>query len=252
MTFTMRNTWIIFKREMMSYFYSPVAYIVGFCFLSVMGYWFYYLVDRVEPQSSELGPMQYFLAGLVTWFVMLTTIPFLTMRLFSDEKKSGTIESLMTAPLRDGEYVMGKFFAAYALYGILWLLTLNVVLVLSYVGQDSAPIDRGPIVGGYIGLMLLGMLFTSVGCMTSAMTKNQIIAAILCFSACILLFVVGIDPDRFSERYRRILEAVSLLSHLVEFSGGIVDWRRVVFYLSSTGFFLFVTHRIVQSRQWKG
>lgn len=248
----MRNTWIIFKREMMAYFYSPVAYIVGSCFLAVMGYWFYFLIDQVEPQTSELGPMQYFLAGLVSWFVMLTMVPFLTMRLFSDEKKSGTIEALMTAPLRDIEYVLGKFFAAYCLYGILWFFTLNVVLVLHYIGHDSAPIDRGPVVGGYLGIMLLGMLFTSVGCMTSAMTKNQIVGAILGFSGCVLLFVVGIEPDRFSERYRRILEAISLLNHLVEFSGGIVDWRRVVFYLTTTGFFLFVTHRIIQSRQWKG
>lgn len=248
----MRNIWTLFKREMASYFYSPIGYIVAASFLAVVGGSFIFIISSLSESPSDYTPMRFFFNGIFSWIVLLVVVPVITMRLFADEKKTGTIEALMTTPLRDIEYVLAKFFSACAFYIVLWLPTVNCIFVLRHFSRDTTPLDMGPVWGGYIGMLLIGMLLISMGCMASAATRNQIVAAVVSFALSCTLFLVGIFYFlNISGGFREVFEGMSMLVHLDEMSRGVIDWRYVVFYLSGTFFFLFVTHRMVQSRQWK-
>ncbi len=248
----MKNIWILFKREMASYFYSPIAYIMGICVLLQMGFNFFTYATFLSESPSDYSLMMWFFNGIFTWIMILVIPPVITMRLFADEKKTGTIEALMTTPLRDIEYVLAKFFSAFAFFVALWIPTVNCVFVLRHFAKDTTPLNPGPIIGGYIGLFLVGMLLIAIGCMASASTRNQIIAAIIAFAISCVLFFSGIYFYFHStDQYREIFEYFSMLVHMQEMSRGAIEWKRVVFYLTGTIFFLFLTHRIVQSRQWK-
>jgi ABC-2 type transport system permease protein len=247
----MSNTWVIFKREMMAYFYSPIAYIVGVCVLLLVGINFQIILEVLSQPGSptEYGPMMWFFNTFFTWLVLLLAPPIITMRLFSDEKRMGTLEGLMTVPLRDIDYVLGKFLSAYVFFILLWVPTFNYVYVLRYFSKEQAPLDLGPIVGGYLGIFLIGMLLIALGCIASASTRNQIIAAIISFSFSAGLLCIGMLA--YYDKSNAVKAAIAMTEHLSDFSRGMVDWRRVVFYLSSTALSLFITHRMVQSRHWK-
>jgi ABC-2 type transport system permease protein len=248
----MRNTWIIFKRELMAYFYSPIAYIVAVCVLLLMGISFFLVVMILTESPSDYNASSFFLNGIFMWIVLLLVIPVITMRLFADEKRMGTIESLMTTPLRDIEYVLGKFFAGYLFFLLLWVPTFHYTFLLRYFSNDQTPLDLGPIVGGYVGLFLIGMLLVAVGCLASALTRNQIISAVVGFTlSCILFFSGLLFFLRPADQSRNFFESFSMLAHMQEMSRGLINWRYVVFYFSGTALFLFITHRVIQSRQWK-
>jgi len=248
----MKNIWILFKREMAACFYSPIAYIVAVCMLAIAGFSFSTIIAFLSEGPSDYSPMMWFFNGIFTWIVLLVVTPVITMRLFADEKKTGTIEALMTTPLKDIEYVLAKFLSAFAFFVALWIPTLNYVFVLRHFAKDTTPLDPGPIIGGYIGLFLVGMLLIAIGCTASASTRNQIIAAIIAFAISCVLFFSGIYFYIHStDQYREIFDYFSMLAHMQEMSRGTIEWKRVVFYLTGTTFFLFLTHRIVQSRQWK-
>lgn len=247
----MKNIWILFKREMMTYFFSPIAYIVGCCFLGIIGISFCVVVGILSESSSEYTAIAFFFNGIFSWITLLAVAPVITMRLFADEKKTGTIETLMTTPLRNSEYVLAKFLSGYAFFLILWAPTVNCIFVLRYFANDHTPLDIGSIVGGYLGISLIGMLFIAIGCMASACTRNQIIAAVLTLALTFGLFLAGIGFYYVSDKHRDFFESISMLAHLSQMSRGVVEWQRIVFYLSGASFFLFITHRIVQSREWK-
>ncbi|NUN92982.1 MAG: ABC transporter permease [Verrucomicrobiae bacterium] len=248
----MRNVWILFKREMLAYFCSPIAYIVGVCVLGLTGISFNMIVTILSESPSDFTPLMWFFNGMFTWIILLVVPPVITMRLFADEKRAGTIETLMTAPLRDIEYVAAKFLSGLVFYSLLWLPTLSYVWVLRHFSQDKTPLDLGPVVGGYLGLFLMGMLLVALGCVASASTRNQIIAAVLAFAMGCALFFTGIYFYlNAAGQNREFFESFSMLAHMQDFSRGVIEWKRPVFYLTFTGFLLFVTHRIVQARQWK-
>jgi len=248
----MKNTWILFRKEMMGYFFSPIAYIVGVCFLLVMGSGFYMISDLLTRQPSEFSASYWFFNWPISWFAILIMIPIVTMRLFADEKRTGTIETLMTAPVRDWEYVLAKFAGGFIFYLMLWAPTLLYLFVLRHFSSDTTPIDWGSMLGSYLGIFLIGMLLVSMGCMASACTRNQIIAAILGFAMGCSLFYGGFYfYINAAEATRDFFEYFSMLDHMQKLSRGVLEWERAVFYLTSSFFFLFVTHRIVQARQWK-
>ncbi|MDD2706430.1 MAG: ABC transporter permease [Verrucomicrobiae bacterium] len=248
----MSAVWILFRKEMMSYFYSPIAYIIGVCVLFLNGVNVTQIVKWLSQQPSDYSVFQVMFAGFFTWIVFLIVPPVLTMRLFADEKRMGTIESLMTTPLRDWEYVMAKFLSALCLYMMLWLPTVNIVFVLRHFAHDTAALELGPLFGGYLGVLMTGMLFLSVGCMASACTRNQVVAAVITFAINTAIFFVGLlfFMDA-AGKLREVFEYVSLYGHMDELCRGVLDWRRPFFYLTSAAFFLVMTQRIVQSRQWK-
>lgn len=248
----MRNIWIIFKREMMAYFLSPIAYIVGACVLAIMGINFHLIVTFLSDGPSDYNPSTWFFNGIFTWIVLLVVPPVITMQLFADEKKTGMVETMMTAPLKDIEYVLAKFLSGFIFFIVLWVPTFNSIFVLRYFSKDHAPLDPGPLMGGYIGLFLMGMLFIAIGCMASASTRNQIIAAVISFTISCSLFFLGIFFfSHVADRNRDFFEYFSMIEHMRNMSRGIIELKRVAFYLSGVVFFLFVTHRIIQSRHWK-
>lgn len=249
----MRNTWIMFKREMMSYFYSPIGYIVAMCVLALTGFDFRFAVLRVMDGPGGYGVGEWFFGGLFTWFILILVPPILTMRVFADEEKTGMIESIMTTSIRDLEYVVAKFFGAYVFFILLWIPTASYIFLLRRFTHETSPLDIGGLIGGYLGIALMGLMLVAMGCMASALTRNQVIAAIISIALGLGMLIASISYFYVSsERVRAVLEHVSMLQHMFDsFSRGILVWQQVVFYVSTAAFFLFITHRLVQSRRWK-
>jgi ABC-2 type transport system permease protein len=180
-------------------------------------------------------------------FIWLMVVPMLTMRLFSEEKKSGTIELLMTSPLSTTQILLGKFFAALSLYMTIVALTLVYCLILELYGDP----DWGPIWSAYLGYLLLGGTFIGVGVLASSLTENQIVAVLLAFGALLLLWLIDWSASFAGPTAAAILTYLSIIQHLQDFQRGVIDTGDVVFYLSLTFFTLFLTSRVLESRRWR-
>jgi len=221
--------------------------------------WFFYVLMGIISQGSALGgvesPMDLVLgSNIFLWLVLFAVIPAITMRLFAEEKRSGTIEMLMTAPVTDLQVVLGKYFAAFAFYVVMWLPTLSYVIVVWKFGSP----DMMKIAAGYLGMMLVGAMFLSFGVLASSVTRNQIIAYVLGMLMCVVVLFMNIFLDNLPGMHefpaiKPIVEYIDLLEHMSHgFSKGIVDTRNVVYYLSLTFLSLFVTVQVAESRKWKG
>ncbi|HEY8240853.1 MAG TPA: ABC transporter permease, partial [Kiritimatiellia bacterium] len=169
-----------------------------------------------------------------------------------EEKRSGTFETLLTAPVGDTAVVLAKYAGAVGFYIILWVPTLAYAFILREFSSVMAPIDLGPMFCGYLGALLVGLLFLAIGLFCSAVTSNQIIAAIMAFSLMGLLFFAGLLPYvAHDELLRKVAAHISSYEHMYEFSRGTIDTRAVVFYLTGTALMLFATIRVVEARKWK-
>ncbi len=246
----MRGALAVFQRELRAYFFSPLAYVILSFFLIVQGYTFWVILSFLsDPRASAGKPLELFFGQTIfTWFVLLFTGTFLTMRLIAEELRSGTIETLMTAPVSEMQVVLGKYFAALAFYLFLWAPTLIYVAIVRSVG----PVDWGPVAASYLGIVGIGALFLSVGLFASSMSKNQIVAAIVTFAFLLVLFSAGLLENLFQgESVRKVFAHMNLWTHMDDFSKGIVDTRRLVYYASGAGFFLFLTGRALAAKKWR-
>ena len=233
----------IARRELSSYFYSPIAYVALFLFLAIAGFFFYRDFQPGQP------------AGLRTVFdqmvwLLVFIVPVLCMGLLAQEWATGTIETLMTAPLNDTDVVMGKFVGAMSFLGVLLAPTLLYVVVLKLYSRA----DLGPIFSGYFGIVLVGMLFVAIGLFCSALTRSQVVEAV---AAVAILFVITIAPYFLSTAastlptfWRRATE-YGVYNRYVDFSKGVIDTGHIVFFLALTGVFLFLTTKVLESRRWK-
>lgn len=238
------------SRELRAYFFSPLAWIVLTFFLLGNGIIFTLIVSFLsDPRSGgSTMPFEIFFTGFFFWLVLLFTTPILTMRLLAEERRSGTIESLMTAPVSEAQVVVGKYLAALCFYCFLWLPTLVYVVIIG----RSSKVDWGPIAGGYLGIVCIGALFMAIGLFASSFTKSQIVAAIFNFAMLLGLFVVAfVEGLITSETAKELLGYLNLLQHMEDFSKGIIDTRRLVFYLSTSVLFLFFTSRVLQAKKWR-
>ena len=238
-------------REWKAFWCSPIAYVVGAVFLLLQGVVFWLLVavlndPRVDP---SLTMAEFFFGGtFFFWFSVMIVAPLLTMRAFSEEKRTGTIELLLTAPVTDAQVVIAKFLGAWLAYIVLWSATVVFFFVL----RGFTTFDWGPVITGYLGTWLLGAVLLAVGILSSSLTRNQVIAAILSFVIIILFFSIGIldvfirDPDASN-----MIRYLSLMEHLRDFSKGIIDTRPLIFYLSLTTICLFLTGRVIGSPRWR-
>jgi len=241
----MKNIAAIFIKELHSYFVSVIAYIVIIGFIALSGLFFTSALARYSFSQDSVEFVTAVLFGNMS-VMLLFIIPLLTMRLFAEEKKSGTIELLMTSPVRDTEVVIGKFLAGWALLvGMLLLSFLFPVLMTQYGNPDF-----GPIFSSYLGLILLGSCFLSLGIMVSSMTKNQIVAAFVSFGTLLFLWVIGFLSNRAGV-LGDILGYISLVEHFEYFSRGIVGLKHVVYYLSFIAVCLFLTVKSVESAKWR-
>lgn len=242
----------LWRKELTGYFLSPIAYIVTIFFLVVMGAIFSLLVSVLAEGPAGVTVMNLLFGSPFFWMTMLVIVPVLTMRLIAEEKKSGTIETLMTAPVSDTAVVLAKYAGALSFYAIMWLPTATYVFVLQRFSALMAPIDLGPMAGGYLGALLVGMFYLAIGLFCSSLTSNQIVAAITSFAAMIVLFLGGLlDYVAHQELARAISQHLSSYAHMLEFSRGQIDSRPVVFYLSGTALMLFATVKVLESRRWK-
>src|ERR671935_2560109 len=188
----MRKFWTLLWREVRSYFYSPIAYIVMIFFLIISGIDFYFQVSFMNQRQVQYTIQEAFFNSVFFWFAFVLIFPLITMRLFAEEFKLGTIEPLTTAPVRDWQIVLAKFFGALVFYIILWLPTVLYFWIFQAITHQAAATSPGAYWGAYLMLLLLGMFYLSVGCLASVLTKNQIIAAVISFCAITLLFFLGL------------------------------------------------------------
>jgi len=228
----------IVGREWRAYFLSPLAYVILAAFLLMNGLIFWAIVAFMNTPGAPKGQaLPYLFTNTYFWIFNLFVVPIIAMRLFPEERKSGTIETLLTSPVSEGMVVVAKFVGALGFFLTLWAPTLVYVLIL----RSSTTVDLGPVASAYLAVVLLGAFFLSVGTFASTLTKNQIVAAILAFGMLIPIFSAGLLESLGSDPSRRDLFGyVNLWDHMDDFSRGIVDTRHVVYYLSGTAFFLFL------------
>src|SRR5450432_93228 len=250
----MTKFFTLFSREVRAYFYSPIAYIVLVFFLLVSGVDFYFQISFMNQRPVPYPFEEAFFNSVFFWFAFVLIFPLITMRLFAEEFKLGTIEPLMTAPVRDWQVVLAKFFGALFFYVILWIPTLLYFAVFQAVTHQPAANSLGAYLGAYLMLLLLGMFYLSVGCLASVVTKNQMVAAIISFCAITLHFFSGLISfvlTDVSSSTRQLLGYFSALEQMGSLSRGEIDTRPVVLYLSMTVVMLTLTYQAFQSRKWR-
>jgi gliding motility-associated transport system permease protein len=254
----MRNVLVIFKKELKSYFASPIAYLLLTIFAVIFGFFFYsatrfFILQGMQMQMMGRGmPMdvnEYVIRPLLTnaSVIGLFLIPMITMRLYAEEKRSGTIELLMTSPVRDLEIVLGKWLAALVLYAaILGISGINLGILYAF-GRP----DWKPILVGYLGLLLQGGCLLALGIFISTTTKNQIIAGGATFAVCLMLWVLDWVSAYDQSAWAKVIAYLSVVTHFEPFSKGVIDSKDVIFYLSMIFFGLFLTARSVESLRWR-
>ena len=250
----MRKFYTLLSREVRSYFYSPIAYVVLVFFLFVSGADFYFQVSFMNQRPVAYSVQEAFFNAVFFGFAVVLIFPLITMRLFAEEFKLGTIEPLMTAPVRDCQVMLAKFFGALVFYVILWLPTLLYFWVFQVITHQPAANSTGAYLGAYLMLLLLGMFYLSVGCLASVLTKNQIVAAIISFCLITLHFFSGLISFVFlevSSSTRQLLGYFSALEQMGTLSRGEIDTRPMVLYLSLTVVMLTLTYQVFQSRKWR-
>ena len=256
----MNNILAIAHKELKSYFSTPIAYVVIGFFALLFGYFFYAMLVIFNQQSAQFGGAEggavdinqqlirpLFLNASV---ILLFVLPLITMRTYSEEKRSGTIELLLTSPVTDVEIILGKFLGAMALYAAMLAITVIHMLVLfSY--ANPKPEWTVPVIG-YIGLLLMGGCFISVGLLISSLTKNQIVSGMVTFAVFLLLWVINWIASFTGPTTQSVLNYLSITDHFDDFTRGIVDTKHLVYYFSVMSFGLFLTARSVDTERWKG
>jgi gliding motility-associated transport system permease protein len=244
------------RREFGAYFLSPIAYVVLAVFLAVTGHLFYLTLMQLTasgPKGVEF-PMQLMLGDEKFWLVYLFIPPLLTMRLFAEERSTGTLEMLMTAPLTDWQVVLSKYLACFGFYIVLWLPTLAYLPAILSAQTPEGRVDPMPVVSSYLGLVLAGAMFLALGLFISSLVRSQLVAALISLFLSLGFIVVGIwrpEMDTGSTWYR-ILFFFSVPLHFYrDFSRGLVDTRHLLLYVSVAVFCLFLTVRSLESRKWR-
>lgn len=255
----MRKSLAILEKELEAYFVSPIAYAVITVFLLLSGFFFYNILSYFNLQCLQYSQYPYMLEQLnVNEMVMrplfhnmaiivLLITPLLTMRLFAEEKRSGTIELLMTSPVTHWQVTLGKFGACFIVYTLMIGVTILYTAILMMHGHP----DFGPILSGYLGLLLMGAAFISVGLLASSFTENQIVAAVISFGALLLFYMIGWLSNFTGAALGKVLSYLSIIEHLDDFVKGVIDTKDIVFYLSFILFGLFLTVRTVESSTWR-
>ena len=237
----MRTIRAVAFKEIQIYFSSPVAYIVALIFMALSGFFFVRDLGNPFPEAS----LSNFFQGAT--FLLIPLAPALTMRLLAEEQKLGTIELLLTSPVRDWEVILGKYLASFVF--LLFLLSLTsyyVILLLVFASPDP-----GPVYSGYLGLILYGAAALSVGILTSTLTSNQIIAAVVGTGILVVLYATSFIGDVVTGVWATIFNQLGFTSHFNDFDRGIIDSTHIVYFVTVTALFLFLSIRALESRRWR-
>jgi len=244
--------WPIYKRELFAFFVTPLAWVLIVVFLVVQGMHFFLLVDHFALQrdvASDESPLSAFFGNTVLFYVVLfVLVPPMTMRLFAEERRSGTIESLMTAPVSSAGVVLAKYAAVLTTYAVMWLPTVLYLVILGRTGE----LDRHQAASAYLGVLLVGAGYLALGLCASALTRSQFLAMIWTALVLLILFTLGIGEfvTRDGTLMHDICAHVSVWGHMNDFASGIVDSRRLVFYGTMVLLPLFVATRAVDAWRW--
>ncbi len=242
----MKKLLAIVGREWRAYFLSPLAYVILTAYMFLNGFIF----SRIVAFLSTPGvPRERFLTLMFTntyfWIFTLFLIPIITMRLLAEERKTGTLEVLLTSPVSETTVVLGKFLGALGFYLAIWVPSL---VFIAYLKSQTA-VDLGSVAAGYVGITLIGAYFIAIGVFASALTKNQIVAAILTFAMLIPLFSAGLFQSGTDPGRQSVVDYLNMWDHMDEFARGVVDTRRLVYYLSGMAFFLFLSVVVLSSKK---
>jgi ABC-2 type transport system permease protein len=249
----------IAQKELKGYFASPIAYVVIGFFALMFGYFYWALLGFFVEQSARMmglqgGPTQNVNEQMIrpvfmnASVLLLFTLPMVTMRTYSEEKRSGTIDLLLTSPITDFQIIVGKFLGAMGLYAAMLAVTFIHMGVLWAFGTP----EWKPLVTGYLGLLLMGGCFVSIGLLISSLTRNQIVAGFVTFAVFLMLWVINWVGPFMGPRVQAVLDYLSITTHLDDFTRGIVDTRHLVYYVSFIAFGLFLTARSVDTERWRG
>jgi len=236
----LQKIYILFKKELMAYFNSPIAYIFLAVFL-IVGNWLFFSAFFLVGQASMRN---YF--SLLPWIFLFLT-PALTMRLWAEEKRNGTIEFLLTLPITDWQVVLGKFLGSLAFLVVALVLTLTIPITIIKLGSP----DMGPIIGSYVGALFMGAVYLAIGLFISSLTKNQIIAFIISVVACFLLFVSGVDfiVSTIPQAIQPILRFFGMNSHFNNIARGVIDTKDIIYYISFIWLFLWLNKETIALRK---
>ena len=238
----MKNTYQIIKRELGTYFASPIAYVISAIFLAVMGGLFGFIL-----YYSREATMRYLFGHVIIILFLVLVSQALTMRLLAEEKRSGTLELLLTSPVRDWEVVLGKYVASLGAFLVMTLLTAYMPILLLRVGKP----DVGPMLSGYLGLILLGSALLAIGLFASSLTQNQIVAAIVGVGITLLMWLVSGLSEMVSGGVKAVVEYLPLFAHYNDMLRGVIDTKDILYYVSVVALFLFLSTRVLESRRWK-
>jgi ABC-2 type transport system permease protein len=246
---TLANVRAVFQRELAAFFLSPVAYIVLFLFVLSNGCSFALYANLFSDEEQQISlTLRSLFSFALFWTLPLS--PLLTMRVFAEEKRSGTLEVLLTAPVTESEVIWGKFLAVQVFYTLIWATLLLFVLVFAVLGE----VDWGPVLAIYIGLFFLGGLTNSLGVLASLATRNQLVAAVLalCGNLFFFLLTLGATLFRDSHELLRVFHYLSFSQHFAsEYTRGVVDVRYPIYYLLIMAVFLFLAVRLLEARKWR-
>ena len=254
------RVWPIYKKELRLYFTSPVAYVILTIFLVIAGWFFFSIFSfftrasmqmAMNPQMGrDLNVTDAVLRPLFsnTSVILLLLLPLVTMRLFAEERRSGTIELLLTYPVRDGAVLAGKYLAALTMYGVMLAGTLAYPIMLA----SFTRVEWGPLATGYLGLLMMGGMLLAIGVFASSVTESQVVAALLTFGISLMLWVISWGAEFAGGPLGTVLTHLSIPEHNDTFSKGVLDTKDVIYFLNFTALALFLALRSLESRRWSG
>jgi ABC-2 type transport system permease protein len=254
--------WAIYKKEMRVYFTTPLAYVLLFIFMFVMGFFFWLYFSNfarasMQPQNPmmaarDLSVTEYVMrplfSGFLSVILFLSLVPAITMRLVAEERRNGTLELLMTYPVHDGAVVLSKFLGALSLYTVMLVTTLAYPAIVRF----FTPLEWGALGTLYLGMLLMGAAFMAVGLFVSSLTENQIVAALGTFMILLLLWAIGWPAESAGGWFGTIFRHISISEHLENFTRGVIETKDVVYFVDLTAAFLIFSLLSLQSRRWRG
>lgn len=245
----------LFKRELRSFFFSPVAYVVLALVMVVNGFSFRAAVAVLEtaPQSGSIVTITF--SSTWFWLSYFFIFPLITMRLFAEERKLGTFETLFTAPVRTWQVVWSKFLAALVLYCVIWVPSACNFYIFNWMTGGAADLPQGAIYGTYLLLFFMGLFNLAIGCLASALTSNQIVAAVISFTLSVMHYLVGMFilylGRRVPEKFVDFVYYIASQEHIKVFTQGLLDTRPLAYYASFAALLLFFTHHVLEFRRWR-
>lgn len=244
----------LLRRELSTYFLSLTGYVVMAAVLFLLGLSFVQMLTGYNGEALEAPLTEVFYSTMFFWLILLVSAPVITMRLFALERSTGTFETLMTTPISESAVVLAKFTAALTFYLVMWLPLLVCLGIVSLYTPEGSPFEWRTVASTFLGITLLGALYVALGCLASALTRSQVLAAMVALALGLTCFMLSFLRGPLGEAqgpWGVVANHISLLTHMEDFVRGVVDTRWVVFYLGLAAWVLFLTVKVVESRRWR-